>query len=167
MLLETLRADGLLSFAPGSREILLRPLNVIIGPNGSGKSNLIEILSTGSVSAEALAYRAELRSRLLGDGVHRPQHRGHRRANRAAQLEWEPALKRSLELLECRVRAPCKARLRGERREQRCRGLFRTLRNAACRASLGRSGLPSALTAKPCSRSHSRTEVCRPAQPIT
>lgn len=44
MLLETLRADGLLSFAPGSPEIPLQPLNVIIGPNGSGKSNLIEII---------------------------------------------------------------------------------------------------------------------------
>jgi predicted ATPase len=44
MLLETLRADGLLSFAPGSKEIALRPLNVIIGPNGAGKSNLIEVI---------------------------------------------------------------------------------------------------------------------------
>ena len=44
MLLETLRADGLLSFAPGAPEIALRPLNVIIGPNGSGKSNLIEAI---------------------------------------------------------------------------------------------------------------------------
>lgn len=44
MLLETLRADGLLSFAPGSQEVRLRPLNVIIGPNGSGKSNLIEVI---------------------------------------------------------------------------------------------------------------------------
>jgi len=44
MLLETLRADGLLSFAPGSPEIPLRSLNVIIGPNGSGKSNLIEAI---------------------------------------------------------------------------------------------------------------------------
>ena len=44
MLLETLRVDGLLSFVPGSPEIPLRPLNVIIGPNGSGKSNLIEII---------------------------------------------------------------------------------------------------------------------------
>jgi predicted ATPase len=44
MLLETLRLDGLLSFAPSSKEIRLRPLNVIIGPNGSGKSNLIEAI---------------------------------------------------------------------------------------------------------------------------
>jgi predicted ATPase len=44
MLLETLRPDGLLSFAPGSKEIRLRSLNVIIGPNGSGKSNLIEAI---------------------------------------------------------------------------------------------------------------------------
>jgi predicted ATPase len=44
MFLETLRPDGLLSFAPGSKEIRLRPLNVIIGPNGSGKSNLIEAI---------------------------------------------------------------------------------------------------------------------------
>lgn len=44
MFIEALRADGLLSFAPGSKEIALRPLNVIIGPNGSGKSNLIEAI---------------------------------------------------------------------------------------------------------------------------
>src|SRR3954468_3295826 len=44
MLLETLRAHGLLSFAPGSPAISLQPLNVIIGPNGSGKSNLIEAI---------------------------------------------------------------------------------------------------------------------------
>lgn len=42
MFIETLRLDGLLSFSPGSPEIGLKPLNVVIGPNGSGKSNLIE-----------------------------------------------------------------------------------------------------------------------------
>lgn len=55
MLLETLRADGLLSFAPGSPEILLRPLNVIIGPNGSGKSNLIEIIELLHATPTGLA----------------------------------------------------------------------------------------------------------------
>ncbi|HEX7839808.1 MAG TPA: AAA family ATPase [Kofleriaceae bacterium] len=55
MLLETLRADGLLSFAPGSPEIPLRPLNVIIGPNGSGKSNLIEIIELLRATPTALA----------------------------------------------------------------------------------------------------------------
>jgi len=44
MLLETLRADGLLSFAPGSPAIRLGPLNVLIGSNGSGKSNLLEVI---------------------------------------------------------------------------------------------------------------------------
>jgi predicted ATPase len=44
MLLEMLRADGLLSFAPGSPAVRLGPLNVIIGPNGSGKSNLLEAI---------------------------------------------------------------------------------------------------------------------------
>ena len=55
MLLETLRADGMLSFAPGSREIPLRPLNVIIGPNGSGKSNLIEIIELLRATPTGLA----------------------------------------------------------------------------------------------------------------
>jgi predicted ATPase len=44
MLLETIRADGILSFAPGSPDIPLQELNLIIGPNGSGKSNLVEII---------------------------------------------------------------------------------------------------------------------------
>src|SRR3982074_3594192 len=55
MLLETLRADGLLSFAPGSEEIRLRPLNVIIGPNGSGKSNLIEAIELLRATPTGLA----------------------------------------------------------------------------------------------------------------
>lgn len=41
-LFQSLRLDGLLSFAPGSPAVELRPLNVLIGPNGSGKSNFIE-----------------------------------------------------------------------------------------------------------------------------
>lgn len=55
MLLETLRADGLLSFAPGSQEVQLRPLNVIIGPNGSGKSNLIEAIELLRATPTGLA----------------------------------------------------------------------------------------------------------------
>jgi predicted ATPase len=55
MLLETLRADGLLSFAPGTPEIPLRPLNVIIGPNGSGKSNLIEVIELLRATPTGLA----------------------------------------------------------------------------------------------------------------
>lgn len=55
MLLETLRADGLLSFAPGSPEIPLQRLNVIIGPNGSGKSNLIEIIELLRATPTGLA----------------------------------------------------------------------------------------------------------------
>lgn len=55
MLLETLRADGLLSFAPGSAEIPLQPLNVVIGPNGSGKSNLIEIIELLHAAPTGLA----------------------------------------------------------------------------------------------------------------
>ena len=42
--LQSLRLDGLLSFAPGSEAIPLTGLNVLIGPNGSGKSNLIEAI---------------------------------------------------------------------------------------------------------------------------
>jgi predicted ATPase len=55
MLVETLRADGLLSFAPGSLEIPLQPLNLIIGPNGSGKSNLIEIVELLRATPTGLA----------------------------------------------------------------------------------------------------------------
>jgi predicted ATPase len=35
---------NLLSFGPNTKEIELRPLNILIGPNGSGKSNLIEVI---------------------------------------------------------------------------------------------------------------------------
>ena len=40
--IESIQLDGLLSFAPGSPPLELKPLNVLIGPNASGKSNLIE-----------------------------------------------------------------------------------------------------------------------------
>jgi predicted ATPase len=55
MLIETLRADGILSFAPGSEEIPLRALNLVIGPNGSGKSNLIEIIELLRATPTGLA----------------------------------------------------------------------------------------------------------------
>ena len=42
--LKSIRPVNLLSFGPDTKEIELRPLNILIGPNGSGKSNLIEIL---------------------------------------------------------------------------------------------------------------------------
>ena len=42
--IQSLRLNGLLSFAPDSRPIDLQPLNVLIGPNGSGKSNVVEAL---------------------------------------------------------------------------------------------------------------------------
>src|SRR5438477_10282085 len=64
MLLETLRADGLLSFAPGSKEIPLGPLNVIIGPNGAGKSNLIEVIEL--LRATPTAFASAIRD---GGGV--------------------------------------------------------------------------------------------------
>ncbi|MXZ25357.1 MAG: AAA family ATPase [Caldilineaceae bacterium SB0665_bin_21] len=38
----SIKLDGLLSFAPGSQTFELEPLNVLIGPNGVGKSNVIE-----------------------------------------------------------------------------------------------------------------------------
>ena len=44
MSIQTLRLNGLLSFAPDSAPLDLRALNVLIGPNGSGKSNLIEAI---------------------------------------------------------------------------------------------------------------------------
>ena len=43
--LRTIRLDSILSFGPGTPELPLEPLNVLIGPNASGKSNLIEALS--------------------------------------------------------------------------------------------------------------------------
>jgi predicted ATPase len=44
-LFRTLHLQHLLSFGPGSKEITLEPLNVLIGPNASGKSNLIESIA--------------------------------------------------------------------------------------------------------------------------
>ena len=44
-LLKTIRLDSILSFGPGTAELPLEPLNVLIGPNAVGKSNLIEALS--------------------------------------------------------------------------------------------------------------------------
>ena len=44
-LIRTIRLDSILSFGPGTPELPLEPLNVLIGPNASGKSNLIEALS--------------------------------------------------------------------------------------------------------------------------
>ena len=43
--IETICLDGILSYAPGTPEFPLEPLNVLIGPNASGKSNLIQALS--------------------------------------------------------------------------------------------------------------------------
>jgi predicted ATPase len=42
--LKSIRPVNLLSFGPKTKEIELRPLNILIGPNGCGKSNFIEIL---------------------------------------------------------------------------------------------------------------------------
>ena len=44
MILEELTLQGILSFAPDTPPIPLRPLNILIGPNGSGKSNLIDAI---------------------------------------------------------------------------------------------------------------------------
>ena len=44
MLIHRIRLTNVLSFGPGSQELELEPLNVLIGPNGSGKSNLIEAI---------------------------------------------------------------------------------------------------------------------------
>ena len=53
--IQSLRLDGLLSFAPGSAPFELRPLNVLIGPNGSGKSNLLEALALLSATPHDFA----------------------------------------------------------------------------------------------------------------
>jgi len=42
--LKSIRPVNLLSFGPNTKEIELRPLNILIGPNGCGKSNLIETI---------------------------------------------------------------------------------------------------------------------------
>ncbi len=44
-MLDRILLTNFLSFGPGTHELGLRPLNVLIGPNGSGKSNLVEALS--------------------------------------------------------------------------------------------------------------------------
>ncbi len=65
MLIRELNLQGLLSFAPDSPPLEMRPLNVLIGPNGSGKSNLIEAIDLLRSSATKLA--APMRGR--GGGV--------------------------------------------------------------------------------------------------
>jgi predicted ATPase len=42
--LKSIRPVNLLSFGPNTKEIELRPLNILIGPNGCGKSNLVEVV---------------------------------------------------------------------------------------------------------------------------
>lgn len=42
--LKSIHPLNLLSFGPDTKEIELRPLNILIGPNGGGKSNFIELL---------------------------------------------------------------------------------------------------------------------------
>lgn len=44
MLLKSISLKNFLSYGENSKEITLKPLNIIIGPNGSGKSNLIEAI---------------------------------------------------------------------------------------------------------------------------
>jgi predicted ATPase len=55
MLIQRLKADGLLSFGPQGLDLPLHPLNVLIGPNGSGKSNLLEILALFRAAPSRLA----------------------------------------------------------------------------------------------------------------
>ena len=44
MFMHRITLKNILSFGPDTRELKLKPLNVLIGPNGSGKSNLIEAI---------------------------------------------------------------------------------------------------------------------------
>ncbi len=55
MLIHSLQLDGLLSFAPGSPAVELRPLNVLIGPNGSGKSNFLDAIGLLQAAPGAIA----------------------------------------------------------------------------------------------------------------
>ncbi len=64
MFLQSIKLDGLLSFAPGSETFELQPLNLIIGPNGSGKSNLIEAVEL--LKATPTAFASAIRD---GGGV--------------------------------------------------------------------------------------------------
>ena len=64
MLIHRIRLTDMLSFGPGSQEVKLGPLNVLIGPNGSGKSNLIEAI--GLLKAAPRDLHAPIRE---GGGV--------------------------------------------------------------------------------------------------
>ena len=57
---------NILSFGPGSPDLALEPLNVLIGPNGSGKSNLIHVLALLQAAATDLATAIEEN----GDATH-------------------------------------------------------------------------------------------------
>lgn len=63
--IRTIRLDNILSYGPGTPELRLEPLNVLIGPNASGKSNLIAALSL--LAAAPRDLRAPI---LEGGGVH-------------------------------------------------------------------------------------------------
>ena len=64
MLIHRIRLTNVLSFGPGSQELELEPLNVLLGPNGSGKSNLIEAI--GLLQAAPRDLHAPIRN---GGGV--------------------------------------------------------------------------------------------------
>ena len=86
--LNALRLDGLLSFPPGSEEIALTPLNVLIGPNGSGKSNLIEALEL--LHATPTAFATAIRD---GGGVREWLWKGDSATGKAtieARIKGEP-----------------------------------------------------------------------------
>ena len=55
-LIQQIRLDSFLSFAPNSEPIELRPLNVLIGPNGSGKSNLIDAIALLSSLSDCRSF---------------------------------------------------------------------------------------------------------------
>lgn len=61
MFIESIRIDGLLSFAPGSPSIDLQPLNVLIGPNGAGKSNFLEAFSLLATLSSGSGFQDYLR----------------------------------------------------------------------------------------------------------
>jgi predicted ATPase len=55
-LIRSLRLTNFLSFGPGSQEIPLESLNVLVGPNAAGKSNLIEAIDFLRMSHKDLLY---------------------------------------------------------------------------------------------------------------
>ncbi|CAK0754972.1 Chromosome segregation protein SMC [uncultured Gammaproteobacteria bacterium] len=85
-LFQSIKLNGLLSFAPDSEAFEMTPLNVLIGPNGSGKSNLIEAFEL--LRALPVDMAAAIR---LGGGIGEWLWKGHG-GDQIARIETAIAL---------------------------------------------------------------------------